>query len=133
MFNNSKRTDGDGLSTVIAKGISLTNADLTGVGMVRIDGTFTGTINIDGEVVLGETGVFEGALAAREALIAGRVVGDLKITEATHLAASAHITGNIETGNLIVDEGAYFNGSSKMGNSNDNVAYIDKKKDKTVV
>ncbi len=130
MFS-SKKVESEGYSTLIAQGIKLEGAKLSGIGMVRIDGSFIGDVDIDGEIILGESGEFEGTITAKNALIAGRMTGDVHVAETTHLDTTAVVAGNIETDKLVVDEGACFSGHSKMGKG-DNVAYIDQSMDKTV-
>jgi cytoskeletal protein CcmA (bactofilin family) len=110
----SKNTD-----TVIGEGIIFEEALLKGCGVIRIDGRLSGTIDIEGHIILGETGLVSGDVNADSALLAGRFQGNLYIENTLHMTASSIVSGKIETGKLIIDEGAVLNGSCnviKVGN-----------------
>ena len=97
-------------NTVIGTGIVLEAAMLKGGGIVRIDGKYTGTIDIEGHLVLGESGVLDGEVRADSALFAGAYQGYLRINETLHITSTAVLSGRIEAGTLIVDDGAVFKG-----------------------
>ena len=105
----SKNTD-----TVIGEGIIFEEALLKGSGVIRIDGRFSGTIDLEGHIILGETGFVSGDVTADSALFAGRFQGNLYIENILHMTASSVLTGKIETGKLIIDEGAVLNGSCNV-------------------
>ena len=107
---HSKAIFGTNTATVIGAEAVFESATLKGGGSIRIDGRFLGTIDIKGHIVLGETGVLDGEVQADSALFAGKYKGDLRIKDTLCLASTADITGRIEAGKLIVDEGAIFNG-----------------------
>lgn len=132
MFNG-KKSEYDGFSTVIAKGVKVEGATLTGVGMVRIDGEFLGEMDIDGEVILGESGTFEGNIHSKSALVAGKVLGNLFVVGSVHLTSTSEINGNIEATSLVIDEGASFSGNSKMRGRNNNVEPINILKDVDII
>ena len=96
-------------ATVLGPGSIFEAATLKGSGGVRIDGKFSGTIDIEGHFVLGETGILDGEVRADSSLLAGKYKGNLFIKDTLHVAATANLVGRIESGKLIVDEGAAFN------------------------
>ena len=100
---------GKNTDTVIGADIILEKATLKGGGVVRIDGQFSGTIDIQGHIAIGETGEVEGDMHAESALIAGKYRGNLNIQEVLHVTSTAALSGRVESGKLIVDEGAVFN------------------------
>ena len=102
----SKKTD-----TVLSEEIIFEQGLIKGCGTVRIDGKFSGTINIEGHVVLGETGVIEGSITSDTAVLAGKLNGDVFIKDTLRATSTADISGKIEAGKLIVDEGAVFDGT----------------------
>jgi len=97
-------------NTVIGTGIVLEAAMLKGSGIVRIDGKYIGTIDIEGHLVLGESGVLDGEIRADSALFAGEYQGYLRINDTLHITSTAVLSGRIEAGTLIVDDGAVFKG-----------------------
>jgi cytoskeletal protein CcmA (bactofilin family) len=104
----------DKVDTLIGKSTSF-NGNLEAEGTVRIEGTFEGEMNIKGDIVLGETGKVIGNMIGTNAHIAGRVEGNVKVKGQLHLTPTAYIGGDIEVGNLVVDEGAVFTGKCMMG------------------
>ena len=81
---------------------------------VRIEGRFRGEVRSVELVVVGEEGMVEGKIFAPRLLIMGELRGDLVGCERVVLGPRAKVFGNIETRNLTVAEGAYFDGSVRM-------------------
>jgi len=106
----------DKVDTLIGKSASF-NGNLEAEGTVRIEGTFEGELNSKGDIVLGDTGKVIGNIKATNAHIAGRVEGNVRVKGQLHLTPTAYIGGDIEVGNLVVDEGAVFTGKCSMGNN----------------
>ena len=127
MIQKSKVTNGKNTDTIIGEGIVFEDALLKGSGIIRIDGKFSGVIDIDGHVILGETGLISGDVSATSALFAGKHQGDLRVSNTLHVTSTAILTGKIETGKLIIDEGATINGTCKVNKGDNNTASSDSK------
>ena len=112
---NNKNTD-----TIIGEGIIFKDALLKGSGIVRIDGRFTGNIDIEGHIILGEKGFVVGDVFASSALLAGDFQGNLNIKDTLHLTPTAVLNGKVETGKLIIDEGAVLDGTCNVIKDVDN-------------
>ncbi len=82
---------------------------------LRISGHVKGSLDIKGRCVISEEGSVEGEVFAANATVAGRVKGDLVVSEILCLSSSADVSGSIKTGRLIVEEGAMFNGECQTG------------------
>ncbi|MDQ7039715.1 MAG: polymer-forming cytoskeletal protein [Rhodothermus sp.] len=82
---------------------------------VRISGRVIGTLHVQGRVIIAAEGVVEGEVHAGNADIAGRVQGDLVIKETLLLKETARVEGRIQTGRLVVEAGAIFDGECRMG------------------
>jgi len=106
---SNKNTD-----TILGEGIVFENASLKGCGIIRIDGKFSGTIDIEGHIIIGETGFISGEVSADSALVAGTYNGNMRITNTLHMTSTASLSGKIETGKLIIDEGAQLNGTCSV-------------------
>jgi len=102
------------IDTIIGEGIVFENVMLKGSGVIRVEGKLSGTIDINGHIVLGETGDIKGEINADSALFAGRYQGNLNIRGTLHMTATAILTGKIEVGKLIIDEGAKLNGTCNV-------------------
>jgi cytoskeletal protein CcmA (bactofilin family) len=104
-------------NTHIAKGTQLTG-NLETAGNIRIEGRITGNVICKAKVVLGDpAAVIDGNLLSQNAEIYGEVKGTVEITELLTLKASAVIHGDIITSKMVVEAGAVFNGTCKMGNA----------------
>jgi cytoskeletal protein CcmA (bactofilin family) len=101
-------------TTVIAKG-TLIEGKFSCSENVRLDGTIHGEVQVDKRFVMGETGVVQGNIRARDAAIKGKIKGDIEVKEALHLLDTAIIEGNIKAKTMIVEEGARYNGACRIG------------------
>jgi cytoskeletal protein CcmA (bactofilin family) len=101
-------------SNNIGKGTIL-DGDIQTYGNLRIEGKVIGSIKSKSKVVLSETSSIEGNLLAQNAEVAGEVKGSVEVSEILILKPSAIVHGDIITNKLVIESGANFNGSCKMG------------------
>lgn len=101
-------------TTVIAKG-TVIEGKFVCTDNVRLDGAIHGEVQVDKRLVLGDGSYVQGNILARDAAIKGRIKGDILVKEGLHLLESAVIEGNITARTMIVEEGARYNGSCKIG------------------
>ncbi len=101
-------------SNVIGKGTVL-EGNIETYGNIRIEGKVIGNVKSKSKIALGANSHIEGNIISQNADIEGEVKGKLEISELLVLKATAVIMGDISTGKLVVEPGAVFNGSCKMG------------------
>lgn len=101
-------------SNTIGKGTYL-EGNVETYGNIRIEGKVTGNIKSKSKVALGPGSQVNGNVMSQNADIEGEVKGKLEVAELLVLKATAVINGDIVTGKLVVEPGAIFNGSCKMG------------------
>ncbi|MFN0036047.1 MAG: polymer-forming cytoskeletal protein [Saprospiraceae bacterium] len=101
-------------TTVIAKGTTIEGKFACGEN-VRLDGAIHGEVKVDKRFVMGDGSYVQGNIIARDAAIRGKIKGDIQVKEALHLMDSAVIEGNISAKTMVVDEGARYNGSCRIG------------------
>ena len=89
--------------------------DIVADSDIRIDGKLTGTLECAAKVVIGPTGYIEGEVRCQNAVIEGRFKGDIFVDQLLQIKEKAEINGNISTGKILVQPGAIFNVSCKMG------------------
>lgn len=99
---------------LIATGTKITG-DLLSDGDIRIDGELMGNLESKGRLVIGASGKVEGDIRCKSCEIAGTHKGKLFITELLSLKASSSISGDMVTGKLSIEPGAYFIGTCTMG------------------
>jgi cytoskeletal protein CcmA (bactofilin family) len=80
-----------------------------------VDGTIKGNLDCTAKVIIGPTGYVEGQINCTNAIIEGRFEGVLNVKELLNVRNSAKINGEITTNKLIVEAGAVFNVTCKMG------------------
>lgn len=80
----------------------------------RIDGKFTGKILSGNGLIIGESGEVNADIEVNSISINGRVKGSLKAREKIEIFTHGRVTGTIITPKLIIEEGAFFQGSCQM-------------------
>ena len=105
-------------SNVIGKGTVL-EGNIETYGNIRIEGRINGNIKSKSKIALGNGSHVEGNISAQNADIEGEVKGKVDIGELLVLKATAVVHGDIITGKLVVEPGAIFNGTCKMGTVKD--------------
>lgn len=103
----------DNVLNTISRGTVLEGKIVT-KGDIRIEGRVIGTVVCDAKLVIGEHGVVEGNIEARNAHIAGEVRGSVVVKELLQLQEKSRIEGDISTLRLSVQVGAIFTGNCKM-------------------
>jgi cytoskeletal protein CcmA (bactofilin family) len=103
-----------GQTTVIAQGTEIEGKFICSEN-VRLDGAIRGEVRVTKRIVMGVDGRVTGNIWAADAVIKGRITGDINVSESLHLTDSAVIEGNIAAKTMVVDEGARYNGSCKIG------------------
>jgi cytoskeletal protein CcmA (bactofilin family) len=78
--------------------------------LLRIDGTFEGELSSKGKIIIGPKGVVKGNIDLQEAFIAGKVEGNITVSERVSLRGRAVVQGNITAPLLSVDEGVSIQG-----------------------
>lgn len=81
---------------------------------IRIDGHFKGKLDTQQELHIGENAVVEAQISARSAFIAGKVVGNITAAERVELDRNAVLKGDLKTRDLVINEGATFQGNCAM-------------------
>lgn len=99
--------------SILSEGIELEGKIKT-AGNIRIDGKVIGDVTAAGNVTLGDKGEIKGNLSAKTATLGGKIEGTVQTTERLILEAKSNVIGDIETRILVIEEGAVFNGHSKM-------------------
>lgn len=85
-------------------------------GSIRIDGKVKGLVRAADEVRVGRSGEIVGEVYAKNARVAGKIEGNVHIDQKLTLETDSSLSGNLSAAKLIIDEGAFFNGKSEMGN-----------------
>jgi cytoskeletal protein CcmA (bactofilin family) len=83
-------------------------------GELELNGKLEGDLlSEDGRLLVGESGIVQAQIRAREVVIAGTVCGNIVATERVQLQRTARLYGNVSAPALVVEEGAIFVGRSE--------------------
>ncbi|WP_440224111.1 bactofilin family protein [Dokdonella sp. MW10] len=114
MFGNDKRNGHAvaAITTLIAEGTTI-RGDIEFAGGLHLDGTVEGAVNGQGDkavLTLSDKGCVKGEIRAPNAVINGRVEGDVFVGERLELALNARVDGNVYYKLLEMAAGAQING-----------------------
>jgi len=102
------------LNSILGKGCKF-KGTVEVEGTLRIDAEFEGVVNCPDTLVVGKTGIVKAEINVKNAIIGGKVIGNINATNKIELQSGSHIEGDIQTHRLVIDEGVFFEGSCKMG------------------
>jgi cytoskeletal protein CcmA (bactofilin family) len=91
---------------------------------VRIDGSFRGEITSENTLLVGETGQIDATIHSQAVVVCGVVTGDIIAGQRVMLHKGARVDGDITTPNIVIEEGAVFNGQISMKTGADGLAPV---------
>ena len=80
----------------------------------RVDGRVEGTVKSRSELVVGDGGVVEGEVEVARCVVGGQVRGTIRASEQVLLHQSAKVWADIHTPALVMEDGAFLEGSVSM-------------------
>ncbi len=80
----------------------------------RVDGRITGKVVSDGDLVVGEHGEIEGEIRVGRVFVLGRVRGSIKAIRRIEITAGSKVHASLATPSLVIEDGAFFEGSCAM-------------------
>lgn len=116
MFGNKENSMAHqhaGSETIIAQGVKV-EGDFKSNGDITIDGELNGSLQTAASLHVGESAVIHAEVAAKQAVVAGVIVGNLQIQDGLQLMSTSQVTGDIVTNRLSIAEGAVVNGRISM-------------------
>ncbi len=108
-------TTGQGsLNSILGQGCKV-KGDIELKGTIRVDGEFEGKIECPETLIIGKSGVVKANVNVKNAVIGGKLVGNISATNKIELQTGSHVEGDIQTARLVIDEGVFFEGNCRMG------------------
>jgi cytoskeletal protein CcmA (bactofilin family) len=107
-------TSGNTAVNIIGAGTQI-DGEIKSENDIRVDGKVKGTVTSKSKIVVGSTGIVDGDLICDNADISGKVFGKVEVSDMLYLKSTGYLEGDIVTGKLVVEAGARFTGSCKMG------------------
>ncbi|UCC71712.1 MAG: polymer-forming cytoskeletal protein [Gemmatimonadota bacterium] len=108
-----ERESGDAAISLIAPGMAIVG-DCETDGTIRVEGRIEGTIRAGKSVVVGRSGEVIGDIITQDAVISGRVTGNVAADSRLELQSTCDIQGELRSRRVQLDEGARFNGQVHM-------------------
>jgi len=102
------------LNSMLGQGCKI-KGDIELQGTIRIDGQFEGSISCPDTLIIGKSGVVKADVKVKNAVIGGKLVGNISAANKIELQTGSHVEGDIQTARLVIDEGVFFEGNCKMG------------------
>lgn len=112
-LTRSAVTDGVEVESLIGEHTSF-EGTLKTEGAVRLLGSVQGEIESKSTIIVEEKAHVTARLTAAQVTISGHVDGQIYCEGRVEIRPTGRVTGEIQAGALIVQEGAYFDGNSKM-------------------
>jgi cytoskeletal protein CcmA (bactofilin family) len=82
---------------------------------MRVDGNFEGELTSDnGELIVGKTGKVKATVKVKNAVVEGRVDGNIRASDKVELKQSAQIFGDVQAKTLVVEQGVIFVGNCNV-------------------
>ena len=100
-------------STVIGVGANM-RGTLMVSGTLRIDGEFEGDILHCERLEIGEHGVMRADIEVKEALIYGRIFGNVRALGSIEMKSGARIEGDVSAMSVVMEPGVFFTGRCTM-------------------
>ena len=118
MFTRDDERTVGSVNTIIGEGTTL-KGDVKVEGSVQVDGDFDGTIEASDTLVVGETGKVEGDATVANAVIGGKMYGNVFASGKIELQRGSQLLGDIKTRGLVIEDGVVFQGNCQMGDVGD--------------
>jgi cytoskeletal protein CcmA (bactofilin family) len=95
--------------------------EVTGSESLYIDGRVEGSIHLPGNrVTVGRNGVVAANISAREAVILGKVRGNVTATDRVDIRNEGSLTGDVVAQRISIEDGAFFKGGIDIRKPNAN-------------
>ncbi len=100
--------------TTIAAGLKI-SGEISGTTDLYVDGETQGKVRLpNARVTVGPNGRVQADIEAREIVIEGTVLGNLKASERLRLGAASRVQGSILTPRIAIEDGARLRGKVEM-------------------
>jgi len=129
MDNKRRLEDRLGVSSSILAPNTKIRGEIEGDESIVIKGHLEGDVVSKGLVWLDKGGLIQGQVKSPYVIIDGELIGNIKSAECVELRTDSRMTGNVETENLAVAEGAVFEGEIHMPKrEKETISFVEKRK-----
>jgi cytoskeletal protein CcmA (bactofilin family) len=118
MFGKEGGEQQAAISSILGNGCKFTG-DVEAKGTIRVDGEFDGKIVSTDSVIVGKGGLVRGEIHAAHTAVSGTVEGNIFAKKKVELEAGSKLIGDVESVSLVIEDGVFFEGKSKMRKDGD--------------
>jgi cytoskeletal protein CcmA (bactofilin family) len=105
----------------IGPGIRI-KGEITGSEDLFVDGPVEGKLQItNGSLTVGPNGTLKADVTAREVIVRGRIEGKIAGRDRVQVLSTGHVTGEVQTQRLAIEDGAVLRGKVETGRPQDRV------------
>jgi cytoskeletal protein CcmA (bactofilin family) len=101
-------------STSLVSRQIVVEGDISGEENLHVDGRVNGTIRLSGDLFIGASGVVDAEVDARNVVIQGTLTGKVTARNQLEIKTSGRLMGDCSAVSIEIQEGAIFEGSSRM-------------------
>lgn len=113
-----RKTGSEEFNGFLGEGTSV-NGDLFFTGTLHLDGNVRGSITTTDLLIVGPRATVEAHVKAGEVQISGSVTGDVHGARRVEICEGGRLVGDVQTAQLIINEGGIFQGTSLGADSSD--------------
>ena len=92
--------------------------EISGEEDLQIDGKVEGPVSLrNHRLTVGRGGQLDSQINAREVMVYGKAVGNIRVRDRVEIKKDGEVTGDITTARLSIEDGAYFKGTIEIERS----------------
>ena len=100
-------------TSLLSKNVKI-EGEVQGPENLHVEGYIKGAINLSGDIFIGNTGIVEAEVEARNIIIQGEVTGNVLARQQLEIHPSGKLIGDCSAASIDIKEGAVFEGRSNM-------------------
>jgi cytoskeletal protein CcmA (bactofilin family) len=107
-----KDTSADSIS-LLSKNVRI-EGEIQGPENLHVEGYLKGAVELSGDIFIGNTGIVEADVEAKNIVIQGEVTGNVKAHQQLEIHPTGKLVGDCSAASIDIKEGAVFEGRSNM-------------------
>ena len=107
-----KNKPADSIS-LLSKNVRI-EGEIQGPENLHVEGYLKGAVELSGDIFIGNTGIVEADVEAKNIVIQGEVTGNVKANQQLEIHPTGKLVGDCTAASIDIKEGAVFEGRSNM-------------------
>ena len=107
-----KDNSADSIS-LLSKNVRI-EGEIEGPENLHVEGYLKGSVTLSGDIFIGNTGIVEADVEAKNIVIQGKVTGNVKANHQLEIHPTGKLIGDCTAASIDIKEGAVFEGRSNM-------------------